>query len=430
MVYIINDVIYINETSNSVGIGTNPRTGFDFLKNETVLNIPRGTTEERVAINGAFRYNTSLQTYEIYYDSSWYYIPIIPRLLSVSTNVLKNINDTVTIEGTNFQSSSEWNFMGVSNRIYPAKQILYLNSSNIQLTRPDTLPPSDAPFKIQCRQMGTIAYYASVTTGNIPYFNTAGGFIVTLLANTNYFPATSISATDEVGSGMSNIYVSSGGLPDGLNTSFQASGSNGLMIINGYTSNVAGTRILYPFEVTAIDNGNNSISQNYSVMLINKLYKPSPVATDLSSICAYSGNTSYFIISGVIGSNISDNLTYFNKLDDVTTGGSSDNRYSHLIIQATIGDILYFTARCKVSLNGYPNYMSFFIGPTNSITYISNQNAIVTTSYDFIFTYTIPNNMAPGNYAIGFINNYYSPISDICTSAGYTSRALYSLHVY
>lgn len=427
MVYTINDVIIMDESSNSVGIGTMPRSGFDFLKNETVLNIPRGTTEQRIAINGAFRYNTSLKLYEFYYDGFWYYIPIVPRLLTVSTNVLKNINDSVIVGGTDFQEFSEWNFMGISNRIYPVKQKTYLNASNIQLVRPDTFPVSDAPYRIQCRQMGTMAYYASITAGNMPYFNTPGGFLVRLAVNSNYFPATTISATDEVGSGLSNMYLSSGSLPDGLTTNFQSSGSNGLLFINGYTSNIVGTRITYPFQITSIDNGNNSIFENYSIIVVNK---PSPIATDLSSICAYSGNTSYFVLSGVLGSNVSENLVYFNNLDAINTGGTSDNRYSNLILQATVGDVLYFTARCKVSLNGYPNYMSFFIGPTNGITYLSTQFTWVTTSYDFAFTYTIPNDMVSGSYVIGFINNYNYGINNICTTGTYSTRSLYSLHIY
>lgn len=153
----------MNETSNSVGIGTSPRYGFGFLKDEILLNIPRGTTEQRVAINGMFRYNTSLSLYEIYYDGIWYFIPLVPRLLSVSTTILQNVDDTVVVGGTDFQETAVWNFIGASNTIYPAKQVLFINSSSVQLTRPDTFPPSDAPYKIQCRQMGTVAYYSGIT---------------------------------------------------------------------------------------------------------------------------------------------------------------------------------------------------------------------------------------------------------------------------
>lgn len=433
MVYTINDVIIIDEGSNAVGIGTYPMEGFDFLKNtDTYLSVPRGTIAQRPLIQGAFRYNTDLELYEFYVNGQWRFLPVIPRILSVSTNVLKNMNDTVTVFGENFRSNADWKFMGVSNRIYNSKQIQFLNTSNVQITRPDYLPPTDAPYKIQCRQMGTVSYYSSMTTGNIPYFTTPGGFLTLLNMNSNYNPATSIISTDEQGGGIYNMLVSSGSIPEGLGSNFQSIGSNGILTFSGYTSNIPQGVITYPFTVTAIDNGSNIITQSFNISVSNR---PIPVATDMSSVCVYTGfSTDYFIISGVKGSNVTENLVYFDNLDNATptTGVSSDRRFNNLIIQGRPNDTLLFTARIKNTIFTYSQYTVFFVGLPNSIGTINTiNNNYTNTSTDIYFTYTIPSNAVLGNYVVGFIHTYGFIPSSICDTSGtFASRVLYSLQVY
>jgi hypothetical protein len=435
MVYTRNEILTINESNLSIGIGTTlPRSGLDITYTESYLSIPRGTTAQRYPIEGAFRYNTDVLLYEMYIQNQWHFIPVVPKITGVSTNVLKNINDSVTVYGSDFRSNAytDWKFMGISNRIYNSKQFLLLNSSNIQLTRPDYLPLNDAPYKLQCRQMGSVVYYSSITVGNAPYYTTPGGFLVLLNMNSNYTPATSIIATDEQGGGILQMTVSSGSIPEGLTSNFQSIGSNGIFTLSGYTSNIDIGITSYPFTVTSIDLGSNIIAQSFSISVSNR---PILVATDMSSVCTFTGTTTdYFIISGVRGSNVTENYVYFDNLDNgmPSTGVSSDRQFSNLIIQGRPNQTLVFTARIKNSIFTYSQYTTLFIGLPDSINTISTiNNSYTNASTDINFTYTIPSNAVLGNYVVGFIHTYgYIPTNICDTSAYYESRVLYSLQVY
>jgi hypothetical protein len=262
MVFTLNDSLIIDGSGN-VGIGTMPKSSFDISSTNSALTIPGGTTLQRVNNEGMFRFNTETELYELYRLGSWSSFAMVPTISSVNTQVLKNEDSSLTVTGTSFHSSAQWRFVGASKKQYIPKSATFVSDSSVILVRPDVLPPSDAPYQIQCRQMGKVAYFSPITTGNVPVFVSAAALTVTGGSAITPFE---ILVNDEVSGGIASVSISSGSLPTGLVGEFSTVGVNGKFTISGTTSTVTLTTT-YPITLTATDLGNNTISQNYNIVV-------------------------------------------------------------------------------------------------------------------------------------------------------------------
>jgi hypothetical protein len=172
------------------------------------------------------------------------------------------------ITGLNLRNDASWRFVGVSSKLYTPKITYFINTSNVQLTRPDDFPISDAPYQIQCRQAGSIAYYQSIYAGGQPYFTNTGTIVVANLQSNQYYsPAVVLNAVDEEGGGILSINITSNSLPPGLSGVFSSENSNGYYTISGITPSVPSTTT-YPFTVSAMDMGSNIVYQNYSIRIL------------------------------------------------------------------------------------------------------------------------------------------------------------------
>jgi len=274
VVYTTGDRIFITSACN-VGIGTIPAVPFD-VPSITSLTVPSGTSAQRVSAPGMFRYNTDLGNYEVNVIGFWAPFTITPTLDGVSSNVLRNLNDAVTVSGTSLAPAAEWRFIGASKRLYFPKSVTYLNDSNVLLVRPDVFPVSDAPYQIQCRQFGKVAYYSGLTAGSNPYFITAGGLVATIAASNLTFtglnPAAVITAADDGNIG--NIIISSGSLPPGLIGTVSSSN----YIITGTPIEVT-NETTYPFALTVVDQGGNALTQAFSIKLLPPVSRRWPPAS-------------------------------------------------------------------------------------------------------------------------------------------------------
>lgn len=262
MVFTLNDSLIIDGTGN-VGIGTMPKSSFDISSTNSALTIPGGTTLQRVNNEGMFRFNTETELYELYRLGSWSSFAMVPTIASVDTQVLKNIDSSVTVTGSSFHSSAQWRFVGNSKKHYIPKSVTQVSDSSVSLVRPDVLPPSDAPYQIQCRQMGKVVYFSPITTGNMPVFVSSAGLTVT--GGTAITPF-EIVVNDEVSGGIASVSITSGSLPTGLVGEFTAVGVNGKYTISGTPAAVTLTTT-YPITLTATDLGDNVVSQDYNIVV-------------------------------------------------------------------------------------------------------------------------------------------------------------------
>lgn len=257
MVYTINDIVIIND--GNVGIGTFPQLALD-LRGSKGFGIPRGSTEQRIDEEGLFRYNTTEDLYEIFAQGQWVVVRPSFSINSVSTQVLKHEDNTLTVFGQGLRNDDQWKFIGISKKQYSPKQIEYVSEVSVNLTRPDVFPVSDGPYQIQCRQLGRVIYFSSISAGALPIFSQTGIVIVTSITPTTV----SFNVTDDIGGSIVSVAQSAGTFPPGLVYSVTTSEINALFSLSGtvpWTNRITN----YPFTLTAIDAGGNTVSQNFSI---------------------------------------------------------------------------------------------------------------------------------------------------------------------
>lgn len=263
MAYLLNDTLYIN-SNNNIGIGTTTSNAtIDFSNQLDAIILPVGSTLERPAYDYVLRFNSEVNNIEFKLNDSWFNLGVVPQITSVSNLVLKNIDDTTTVTGTNFSPSAVWSFVdGYGNTYYP-KQISNITTTSATLTRPNYFPASKGPYMIKVSQFGRYNTYKNVTAGVLPVVYQASGSLGSFTGNTAV-STIDISANDESGGGIVTMYISSGSLPSGLSGTFTQVGTGGKYSITGTVTTVTSTTVT-PFTISTVDTGYNIINTNYSI---------------------------------------------------------------------------------------------------------------------------------------------------------------------
>jgi len=157
-VYVINDVVYIN--NNQIGIGTTPRCALDFGLRQDGILIPKGTTEQRpqLPILGALRFNISLNHYEVYLNN-WDRLQTSYNILtSITPNILPNIGDTTIVIGKNFVSNMSFQFRGRNGRLYPVSSWILNSPTTATITRPNNILSNNQPYTLIVVLPNSISY--------------------------------------------------------------------------------------------------------------------------------------------------------------------------------------------------------------------------------------------------------------------------------
>lgn len=268
MSYSINNIIFISSDGN-IGIGTNnPRCSLDLSQRTDAIALPNGTTDQRLNFTTLLRFNKLSDFMEFRTNNKWLSIVNVPTITAMYPNALKNANDIIDISGTNFSLISQWSFVDNTNKEYPPKQVIYINSTHIQLKRPDVFPVLSAPYSVKVQQFGRFYTYGGITAGVIPILSPGSGSLGTFLHNYN-INGIVVTATDESGGGITNISITSGVLPPGLSAAFTSDGITGTYTISGTPDTVV-SATTYSFSLTATDAGYNTITQNYSITIFKE----------------------------------------------------------------------------------------------------------------------------------------------------------------
>ena len=266
MSYLLDDTIYLNMNGN-IGINTSVANApLDLSNKMDAILLPTGTTIQRPSLsNRMMRYNIDHNNIEFSLDNNWFNFGIVPQINSVSTAILKNIDDTITVSGSNFTSDGIWTFLDASGNMYLPKNVTYISDNSVTITRPDIMPPEKAPYTLKVKQYGRYNTYKPISAGIYPTILTPGGSLGIFNEETNITPI-DISANDESGGGIASMAITSGNFPPGLTTTFTPSGYNGIFTISGLTNDISSTTV-YTFTLLVTDAGNNTISQQYSLTI-------------------------------------------------------------------------------------------------------------------------------------------------------------------
>lgn len=185
-----------------------------------------------------------------------------PRITSVGTNVLPNVNSSTTITGKNFASNATVTFTGTDGVVRNAKSVTRNSSTSLTTVRPDDLPNQYQPYTITVLNPGISAPTAtnlhklgSLSAGSVPTWSTSAGELSTIMTKGSAY-SHSLSASDPDAGGSVTYSVISGTLPSGLSLN----SSTG--VISG-TSNVNfGT---YDITIRATDAGGNFVDRAFTI---------------------------------------------------------------------------------------------------------------------------------------------------------------------
>ncbi len=240
-----------------------------------------------------------------------------PILITVSDNMMIDIDDTVSVSGKNFASDIEVIFVGSDSVERPAKSVSRISSTSITVTRPDSLPSEYSPYTLVASNPGVQSPTGSnphilvnaINSGTAPSWTTSQTQYYTLGGQPT--PQIYLAATD-LDSSSINFSVHSGILPDGLS-------------LNGLTGVITGT-----FSGAAVEGDSSSVTiratdtgGNYSDRIFTFVANQKPLWTTSSGpLPSATSNSGYsYQLSASYGT-VGSSLSYSIESGQLPTGMS------------------------------------------------------------------------------------------------------------
>jgi len=218
-----------------------------------------------VIIYGAQNNDTFTFTFKYVFSPSADNTSIVtagPRVTSVGTNVLPNVDSSTTITGKNFASNATVTFTGTDSVVRNAKSVTRNSSTSLTVVRPDDLPNAYQPYTITVLNPGISAptstnlhKLGSLSAGSVPVWSTSVGELSTIMTKGSAY-SHSLSASDPDTGGSVTYSVASGSLPSGLSLN----SSTG--VISGTSSDNFGT---YSITIRATDAGGNYVDRAFTL---------------------------------------------------------------------------------------------------------------------------------------------------------------------
>ena len=246
------------------------------------VRVPHGTTAQRPAgaAAGYMRFNTTVGTLEQFNTNtnSWQAIDSPPIITGVvysgsATGVDPAGGDTMTVNGSNFQSGASVSVGGTS-----ATSVSFVSSTQITFVTP---PKAVGDYDVVATNPNGLAATktAGISYNGVPAFSTAAGSLGTVDSAQLMTTITIVAA--EPDSGTLAYSITSGALPSGLSLG----SANGQLTGSPATNSSTTT---YNFTVTATDDENQATPRAFSLQVLRPVYN-----YEISNSYQANGSTHY-----------------------------------------------------------------------------------------------------------------------------------------
>lgn len=224
------------------------------------IQVPVGTTAERLDQTGRVRYNSTTGQAEVYSSLGWGSFGTPPP--DVQGNAPNTYNGeagtNITVSGSNFTGEAQVFFITNAGDEYAAGSVTFNSASELIATTPRDFTVADAPLDIKVVQnSGSSTLVDILNTGAGPVWQT-GANLGTFNGNTS--SNITLVATDADPGATVSYTLLSGTIPAGTTLN-----SNGT--ITGTFTNPS-TSTGYTFSVTATDNAGNTVDRTFNTTIV------------------------------------------------------------------------------------------------------------------------------------------------------------------
>ena len=217
----------------------------------TGIQLPKGTTAQRVNTQASFRYNTQTDLPEYYNGNAWVQIDSPPTVSSVSPTEVASAsggNITFTINGTRFSVGATVKFISNTGQILTASSVTRVSSTQLTaVIAKNSFVNAQEPYDVQVTNATNLSSILAnqINVDNDPAWVTSSG---SLGSFSNYQSVNvTVSATDSDGDAVTFSIVS-GALPSGLSLNASTGAITG-------TLGAVGSSTTTTFTIRATSNG-------------------------------------------------------------------------------------------------------------------------------------------------------------------------------
>lgn len=363
------------------------------------IDLPEGTTAQRVNTQGNLRYNTETQLAE-YYATNWKSIDSPPSITGISPTSIDSDGSTlfdITITGDNFQSGATVKFIGNDNTEYTSGTVTINSITSITAKTTATMTVANEPYTVRVTNISGLSSTSSdsIDAGAVPNFLTSAGSLGTLVKD-SAMTAQVIQANDPDSTQIKNMSVTAGALPSGTSGAFTWDGNNGNFTITG-TPDTAETAT---FTITATDGTNTSTREFSFVVAVadgssEALAAVSPAALTSAGVTA-NGNR-WFKPTGQTQAH----QLYFEGTTGYARLGNLSPGYTYLYFGNTAGNGTDTSTSCGSAQCACTNIGSYTVGSTTTAIY---DDGLPSRTYTFNYR-DIANNTTISNSWLSSFEN-------------------------
>ena len=331
------DIYLISEDGTNAGYvnAANATSTISATKSFNAIVIYGGSNNDTISFVFEYVFSPSSQ-------STTDFLGAPPKLSSISVNSLPNQDNTTTITGANFANDVTVTFTGSDNVPRNAKSIVRSSSTELIVTRPDSMPTEYSPYTITASNPGITnptstnshKLINSITVGNAPIWVTSA-ILPSYRKDESY--SQTVSATDaDGGSTITYTYVS-GSLPSEITFNTSTATFSGTPTTNANSP--------YSYTIRATDSGNNYVDRTFTVQQLVPDAPTIGTATDVGTSRSFNNGeavvtftpantgpaaTSYTVTAYLNGS--STNINASGASSPITvTGLLSNTNYTFLV---------------------------------------------------------------------------------------------------
>lgn len=231
------------------------------------IELPKGTTAERVNTQATVRFNTSTSYMEYYDGTSWTAVVPLPTITSASPSIVDpgdSTEQTFTITGANFDETSTATFIGQTTSVETSANSTGFVSST-ELTVKISLPSDlqDYKVKVQAAAGAGISENAVVTASSAPTWTTSSGTLQTVYINSPISTSVAATADSDVTYSETTSVLTGTNTPSQMNCTLNSSTG----AITGTSPSPSANSTTYNFTLRATDEESQTTDRQFSIVV-------------------------------------------------------------------------------------------------------------------------------------------------------------------